>query len=99
MGSGVFWDVHQLCVQAQGTVLMPSARTLLMASFGTKTSGKDGESNAGCALHQWSGKADECLRAVLSQWNSQIASFEDQKSCFHLELNLKNLTAMVGVES
>lgn len=51
MGSGVFWDAHQLCVQAQGTVLMLSARTLLMASFGTKTSGKDGESNACCALH------------------------------------------------
>lgn len=68
VASGVLWDAHQLCIQAQGTMLMPSARTLLMASFSTKISGKDGES--GCALHHWSGKAEKCIRTVPSQWNS-----------------------------
>lgn len=31
--------------------------------------------------------------------NGTIASFEDQKSYFLLELNLKNLTAVIGIES
>lgn len=51
---GFMWDLgfsgmHTSCVFRLKALLMPSARTLLMASFSTKTSGKDG--NSGCALH------------------------------------------------